>query len=499
MSDLLHELIYTISGNGVSYNLTEKNKKVTVNWSIETSNICNYDDLRTVLEKFPYRDNVEVTISNLANERVIISNKTVSQKKEEYVNFEKEIGVSDEISVLISISKGMVEGVLSIYNIEEFNRDLFSLNIMDIVRFFEEDLKTEKNITFELFDSTMILATKTILFRPSNLTYTYNLDFNRCERINNCRKNCYILGESNELPVPEDFHFVVDDLEDNPYRDIFRKIESLLSIVYISDNVHIEKDIITCQIMGQRMNLYEMKYDEIWYNEVLFDIYSWIYTDGNIVDKVTLARNLLSLHCKYMSLKDMDSKTFMSIKANFSLYQKENVNKYIELKNSMTVFLKDTLNQSKDIVMDIVGQIGKNIVACLSFVLTVFLSDVISGNIEGIIFSKDITHICYAIIVGSGIYLFLTHVISKYKISELKKGYKIIKRNNDFLADTKEYEEIFRDDEIEDIISETKRYKRILLVLWGVIIFLIFLLVEYVSEYGVIKQILECIEDTFAE
>lgn len=493
MSDLLHELICTISENEVSHNMTEKNRRVTAEWTIETSNICGYNDLKMMLERFPPRDKVEITISNLVEERIVINNKNIVEKKEEYIDFENKIGLSDELNIQIIITKEIIDGVLSVYNIEGFNNYLLSLNIIDVVRFFEEDLKKESSIIFELFNSNMVLATKTIIFRPRDLTYSNCLDFNRCERISNCRKNCYIFGKNNELPVPDDFHFVVDD-EDNPYKDIFNKIESLLSLIYISDNVHMQDDKISCQVLGQRMNSYEMKYDEIQYNEVLFDVYSWIYTDGNIVDKVTLARNLLSLHCKHMSLKDMDSKTFMSIKANFSLYQKENVNKYIELKNSLTVFLKDTLNQSKEIVLDIVGQIGKNIVACLSFMLTVFLSDVISGSTSSNIFSKDITYVSYAIIIGSLIYLFLTNIISKYKITELQKGYDIIKRNNDFLTDTKEYEEIFKDEEIENIIANTKKYKRMLLIIWGVIIVLILVLVEFISDYGLCKQIIECVE-----
>ena len=107
-------------------------------------------------------------------------------------------------------------------------------------------------------------------------------------------------------------------------------------------------------------------------------------------------------------------------KANFSLYQKENVSKYIEVKNSMTIFLKDTLNQSKEIVMDVVGQIGKNITACLSFVLTVFISDIIAGSNTDDIFSKDITYVSYAIIMGALIVLciVLVEFASDYSIGK---------------------------------------------------------------------------------
>ena len=491
MSDLLHELIITISGSDVNHELSEQNTFVNVNWTLENRNICEYEVLRNILIQFPERELIEIVICNLGEEKIYLTNKNMCEMQEVYTKYRDNIDVNDQLDIQITIKKQIEDNLMSIYNITSFNENLFELNIYDIIRYFENNLRDRTNIVFELYDSNFFLATDTILFRPVGFKQINRFDFNRSERRANCTKNCNVFGFDGQLPLPNDFHFVIDDMLDNPYRTLFHRIESLLAMVYISDSVHLQKKKMTCQILGQRMNTYDVVYEELEYNEVLFDVYSWIYTDGNIVDKVTLARNLLSLHCKQERLEKINSKTFMSIKANFALYQKENINKYIELKNSMTIFLKDVLSQSKEIVMDIVGQIGKNITACLSFILTAFISNVLSGSSTGNIFSKDITYLSYAIIVGSILYLLITILLSIFKTRGIYKEYKIIKDNNDFFIGTKEYDDIFRDDEIDKIVREAFIYKCVLFAVWFILIIVLLIFVETVSDYGIIKNLLE--------
>lgn len=491
MRGLLHELIVTISGEEIDHEINEHNAFVNVNWTLTNKKICEYETLYDILGQFPVRDLIEITINNTIDEKIVVSNKDIGGKQKEYIEYRDNIDMDDVLEIHIMIRKKIVENIMSIYNLDAFNKYLFSKNLFDTLLFFENSLKDRKSIVFELYDSNLFLGTDTILFKPVEFKQVNCSDFNRSERSGNCMKNCNVFGFDGQLPLPNDFHFIIDDETDNPYRELFHRIESLLSTIYMSDSVHMKKDKMICQVFGQRMNTYDIVYDELEYNEVLFDVYSWIYTDGNVVDKVTLARNLLSLHCKHERIDRIDSKTFMSIKANFALYQKENVNKYIELKNGMTIFLKDVLNQSRDIVMDIVGQIGKNITACLSFILTAFLSNVLSGSSTGNIFTKDITYLSYTIMVGSMLYLIITLVLSVFKSKEIRKGYNLIKSNNDFLIGTKEYEDIFRDKDIDKIVEETRIYKWCLFILWFLLILLFFIFVENTSDYGFTKIFFE--------
>ena len=75
--------------------------------------------------------------------------------------------------------------------------------------------------------------------------------------------------------------------------------------------------------------LMEIKIQDIKYNREIVKIYNWIYEGGNTTDKAIIARNIISLHCKYSSILNLDGKTFSSIQSNFNLYQKDNVDRYL--------------------------------------------------------------------------------------------------------------------------------------------------------------------------
>lgn len=495
MNDLLHKLINTINCNVVNQSIEERNRVLNANMTILSGRIKDFACIKDVLCEFPSRDKIEVIFSTVTEESLVLSNWCIEKQEADYNEFLALLDENDELTLQININKEVKAGILSIYNVRAFNEYLLGLEVIDVIKFIESDIQEAENLVFELFDSEMFIATRTILFRPCDMVNAKIDNFNRSKRIKECRKNCYAFWGGTVLPIPDDFHFVVDNLRDNPYKNIFAKIESLLSIIYISDDVHFEKDKVICQIMGQRMNVHEISYCDIHYNEVLFDIYSWIYTEGNIVDKITLARNLLSMHCRYILIKDIDEKTFMSIKSNFALYQKENVDKYIEIKGKMTELLSNILNQSREIVMDIVSQIGKNIVAYFSFVLTVFISSIMSEKGLVDIFSKDVTYFSYAFILGSIIYMCITNHITKYKVEKLQESYELIKRNNDFFEKTREYEDIFRDEEVENIVKEIKRHKRSFFILWGILVFGVFVIVELLSSYaisGIVLKKIRC-------
>lgn len=259
------------------------------------------------------------------------------------------------------------------------------------------------------------------------------------------------------------------------------------------------KQNVQCYINGKQIRCYDICIEQITYNSILFDIYNWIYSEGNIVDKVTLARNLLSIHCQYIQLDAIDKKTYNSIRANFALYQKQNVEKYIEIKSILSEFLTNIIGQSKEIVLDVIGELGKNIMACFTFVLTVFITSIMSEKgLEGI-FTKEVTYFSYIIILGSIGYLFLTNKIVDYKIKKMKESYETLKDNNDFFKDTKEYEEIFKDEKLVDVIKEIRKYKFPILIIWGAFILGIWIVVEILSDYGVLKKCCEFFYDILLE
>ncbi|WP_211047310.1 hypothetical protein, partial [Pectobacterium versatile] len=61
---------------------------------------------------------------------------------------------------------------------------------------------------------------------------------------------------------------------------------------------------------------------------VLFDIYEWIYNQGNFVDKIGLARNIISIHTQDNSILNIPKSVLKSIESSFDIYLKDNVKQY---------------------------------------------------------------------------------------------------------------------------------------------------------------------------
>ena len=89
----------------------------------------------------------------------------------------------------------------------------------------------------------------------------------------------------------------------------------------------------------------------------------------------------------------------------------------------------------------------------------------------------------------------ITNHITKYKVEKLQESYELIKRNNDFFEKTREYEDIFRDEEVASIVMEIKRHKRRLFIYWGILVWAIFIIVEMLSSYaisGIVLKKIQC-------
>lgn len=492
MTDLLLELIKCINVNADNYNISERNKYLEVNLISQKNLVCQFEDIVVALSKFPGRDRVEISFYSLLEHTLVIND--TSNNLEEFNDFFSDISDEDEIDVEIVIKKKIIDRILSIYNYEKFCEYILSLELVDVVKCIEEDIQDCEQLILEVYDKNVFWATKTMVARSVDDENKVEL-FGRKRRIKECRKNNNVFWDGNILPLPDDFHFVVGGSK-NPLKDIFEKIETMLSTIYIADSARIIKDknIIYCELIGQRMNDYEIALSTLIHNPVLYNIYSWVYTEGNIVDKVIIVRNLLSMHCRYILITDIDEKTFGSIKVNYSLYQKENVENFIELKNNMITFISEAIDKSQMIIEKIVGDLEKNIVAFLSFILTVFITNIVNEKGVDNIFTKDITYLCYAVLGGSIFFMIISYIISELNIKRVERKYQIIKNNSSFIKGSKEYEEIFDDTQIENVKTEVTKHRRSLFICWGVILLIIFIVTESASQCAVSKTLFQYIE-----
>lgn len=175
--------------------------------------------------------------------------------------------------------------------------------------------------------------------------------------------------------VPEDLKLSNNT---NKYlSDFFNPALALLSLIHIADHTKINSNyLIEIKLSGYKStskkitSFADIKKES---TEEIFDIYSWVYSESKISDKIGLARNLISLHIRNGDLTSIQAGCLSSLHSNYQIYLKENLKQYIDTKNKIT----DAIQKSSDKASDMVKQVGAyfraSVFSIYSFFLTIFL------------------------------------------------------------------------------------------------------------------------------
>ena len=221
-------------------------------------------------------------------------------------------------------------------------------------------------------------------------------------------------------------------------------------------------------------------------------IYNWIYEGGNTTDKAIIARNIISLHCKYSSILNLDGKTFSSIQSNFNLYQKNNVDRYLSLKNEVGKSVTEIIEKTSELTFDIPNGMKNNILAVFSFLFTVILANIVSDAPLDNIFTRDITVIFEVIIFFSVLFLFFSVYETNYKIEQMQLGFEKLKKNYADVFDEEELRDLLEEDSFKkDVIRKVKRQRNWSIVVWVVLLIVLFVVVEMISSSPTIDWVIK--------
>ncbi|MBU3159504.1 hypothetical protein KPL37_07010 [Clostridium frigoris] len=342
---------------------------------------------------------------------------------------------------------------------------------------------------FRCYDVQAIYCTDTIQFIPSTISQYPMQVFDRVVRLSQIRQNTNFSKVNIITLVPEDFDLKTSN-GNNALNNIFNKLKIILSYVYISDYADLDESSLIIKMNGYRsiektinLNTYEYKTNHV----ELYKIYIWIYSGGNSCDKMQLAKNIISLHCKYSDILDIDGRTFSSIKANYELYLKSSVDKYLQTKKEYTTFLLDIIEKINNEVSTYFTSIKKNMVAILTYIIGIVVSNAFSNKKFNNIFTKDITTITSFIILGSFVFsvINIIETYSKYlryigRISKIKESY------GDILDEYELNEILNKTLDLEKTKTDFKNGIKALSITWFIMILGMLAILDYLSNYKVL-------------
>lgn len=363
--------------------------------------------------------------------------------------YDEETGNS-ELLVDITIDKYLINHCLSVYDVESFNTTLLQKGtfafLCSINSVFEDFLY------FEVFDKkNQSWHTQSIAFNTrgndSKLNEECCKKIDRNQKISSRKDICYVEGLDGIKLLPEDFYL------SHPRNDIqktFLQISCILSLSFLFDSSQIIENKYNYKLLG--LIAYPNKEYDISNvsrlanstPNIYFNIYKWVYSDGGLFDKISIARNIMSLNINEANLS-LNTDTFYSILSNYQIFEKENSLQYIELRNKITEILLGVQEKIDKISDGYVDGMKKNVLTIFSFIIstivirTIAKQDVITG------FSLPILYLMLALLIVSALYMYLCRSDTSKKIKLFERHYKQISNRYEKLLCKNELQKVFED------------------------------------------------------
>ncbi|WP_426349943.1 hypothetical protein ACPWSR_01575 [Alloiococcus sp. CFN-8] len=458
---------------------SERMKVYETSFYFDIENAPEYNYFSNIIENIPQRDKIKITLQDDSERVFDASGSLVSE--EAYKEFIENTLEDEVIIVRIRIDKEVKENHFSIYSFDDFVKDILSLSIEDVMSAFSNLLKQSSTfLIFDVYSPIPMFATKTMFFVTQG-NEVITPDFSRIQRIEDCKEVSYFYNFDTYEVLPDDFKITID-YKNNPLSEIFQKLSVLLSISFIATSATISGTQLKGVINGQRTLEYCCDIKNLPNNKILYGIYNWIYTGGSAIDKAIIARNVISLHCKYVSIIEMDEKVIASIQSNYNLYLKDNVKEYLELKNKVAEFISDIVSKTGEYATGLLDKFKSNLFAIFGFMFTVILANIVSSQPLNNVFTREITILIECVLIGSFVYLIICYFQSRYEIQKVIDSYEQLKRNYNEILTEDDLLEIFRNDEIMEGMKKTiRKSKKIYLGIWMVFLIGMFIVIEAVS------------------
>ena len=209
--------------------VSERVKQLECSFDTKADKLPNYANITELFNHIPQRDSVKLTLIDDSDDCLYFEPSTT---EDQYADFRKNALLGEIVKIELIIEKNLADNYFSIYSFNSFIGDILNLSIEDIFAAFSLLLKDNDYISFELFDTDVRFMTKTLSFAPTCKRAIIS-PISRSKRIRECQDTSYFYNMSLYPLLPDDFKMEID-YKGNPLTELFNKLVSILSLIYIS-------------------------------------------------------------------------------------------------------------------------------------------------------------------------------------------------------------------------------------------------------------------------
>lgn len=253
----------------------------------------------------------------------------------------------------------------------------------------------------------------------------------------------------------------------------------------------LEGDTLNIKFYGQKTVVEEINFSTLETNKDIvnsfYEIYCWVFYNKDSHEKISLTRNIITLFYDGNSVFNNIQNILPSIKSNYEIYLKENVDRYVQILNNVVSLIQNLDTEIQDKATAFSDDFKKNFTSFFTFIISTILFNTLStGKIENI-FTPEITIITFAMLIISIIYLIISNVEINNQIGQLNKQYEKNKKYYSSILNEKDIERIFANDMESSKAIMVKKRKNILF-LWISSIIIIFITLVIIGDFSLLIE-----------
>ncbi|AYO54221.1 hypothetical protein CDG68_11505 [Acinetobacter wuhouensis] len=456
MSIFLNDIINSIGKDANSMEIQQNFHLFSCKGVISTPNENIGTDLKKILNIA--KDNstyILVSLKNGFNDSFKFSTDSFDTFEEKAENFFNDFD-SDEVTHFEIESTNWNK--LCIFDLSKFSDFLESQTLEDQLKSWSEYLQNGK-IVVHIFESFSTISNQFFYFQsiyPNFKVDELNKWKSEYDRENilqekiDCRdKVGHFVNADHYSFIPEFFDFK----EEFFLAAHFNYLKSIFNLIFLSDHSKIFENSLSFKIKGYKTlkcNL-DNKLPSSVESEITA-LYEWVYGSGPFVDKIGIARNVISIHIKEENISTLEIGTCHSAQSGYDLYLKDNVKQYIEVKNKIADVLYTQSEKASGIVKDMFTMFKTSMWTFLSFFLMSFLVKVIEKKTELksldqiLNFNLATSVIGFSLIIISIFYL----IFARKEVSDETK-----RLNNKYMEIENRYKDLLNEKDLQKILTQS--------------------------------------------
>ncbi|WP_265427283.1 hypothetical protein [Chryseobacterium sp. YIM B08800] len=451
----------------------------TIEYSYSTIRLPTEETIKNILAEVKNSDICSVYLSIDQGEPIIIKDDiNFSSSFNDLNNLLSSHEEGEKINVKINIYKTSTNNQFHFYSKDCFFNYMKSFDSLSLANFFSSSVFNHTSKIYILINDFVGTLNSSKFFIAAQYQLEEEDYDYREKRITNITSNNHSSFFGKLKVLPEDFIFNGNGEMELSTLERFKRVGKILVISSIFDITDLTRENFYYKLNGYKSISESVDADNINIKNLddFYNIYLWIYGSGSILDKIGLARNLISLHLRKNSTLELEGDVFESLKSSYKIYEKQNVKQYIEVRNKMSDQILDYGKRVASFTDNFANGFQKSALSLVTFFSSLIVTRILAtpkNNSDFIMYSTLITLVFIGITL---VYM----IISRYELNEqesrFKKSYEDFKkRYTDLLTEEDIARILNNDEEHNSDLLYIKKKKKWYTTLWIVVLVLIFI------------------------